>query len=55
LMVQRLLKLKDVPRPHDAADGIAVALCHCYRGFGVNARTPMRFSLELLRQEGRRP
>jgi crossover junction endodeoxyribonuclease RuvC len=51
LMVQRLLKLKDVPRPHDAADGIAVALCHCYRGFGPAAqREPMRFSLQLLRK-----
>jgi crossover junction endodeoxyribonuclease RuvC len=56
LMVQRLLKLKDVPRPHDAADGVAVALCHCYRGFGVHARAPapMRFSVELLRQKGER-
>lgn len=28
-MVQRLLRLKEPPRPHDAADGVAVALCHC--------------------------
>ncbi|MGQ0813030.1 MAG: crossover junction endodeoxyribonuclease RuvC [Gemmatimonadota bacterium] len=28
-MVQRLLRLKDPPRPADAADGVAVALCHC--------------------------
>jgi crossover junction endodeoxyribonuclease RuvC len=27
-MVQRLLNLKDIPRPDDAADAIAVALCH---------------------------
>ena len=27
-MVQRLLRLKEPPRPNDAADGVAVALCH---------------------------
>jgi len=35
LMVQRLLRLREPPRPHDAADAVAVALCHCYRGDGV--------------------
>jgi crossover junction endodeoxyribonuclease RuvC len=52
LMVKQLLRLRDVPRPADAADGIAVALCHCFRGCGPMAREPMRFSLELLRQGG---
>jgi crossover junction endodeoxyribonuclease RuvC len=28
-MVQRLLQLRTPPQPDDAADGIAVALCHC--------------------------
>lgn len=28
-MVQRLLRLKHPPQPSDAADGVAVALCHC--------------------------
>lgn len=28
-MVQRLLRLKNPPQPADAADGVAVALCHC--------------------------
>lgn len=28
-MIQRLLRLKEPPRPNDAADGVAVALCHC--------------------------
>lgn len=28
-MVQRLLRLRTPPRPADAADGVAVALCHC--------------------------
>ncbi len=27
-MVQRLLGLKDIPRPDDAADAVAIALCH---------------------------
>ncbi|MCB0072336.1 MAG: crossover junction endodeoxyribonuclease RuvC [Caldilineaceae bacterium] len=27
-MVQYLLNLDDIPRPDDAADGVAVALCH---------------------------
>ena len=28
-MVQRLLRLRTVPSPADAADGVAAALCHC--------------------------
>lgn len=31
-MVQRLLRLRSVPTPADAADGVAVALCHCTAG-----------------------
>ena len=27
-MVQRLLDLPEIPRPDDAADGVAIALCH---------------------------
>lgn len=27
-MVQRLLELPEIPRPDDAADGVAIALCH---------------------------
>ena len=27
-MSRRLLKLKSVPRPDDAADALAIALCH---------------------------
>lgn len=37
-MVQRLLRLKEPPKPHDAADGVAIALCHCFRGFGPAAK-----------------
>lgn len=51
-MVQRLLKLRSVPRPHDAADGVAVALCHCFRGVGTLAAPPkLRFSTEMLRNK----
>ena len=32
-MVQRLLRLAAPPSPADAADGVAVALCHCTVGF----------------------
>jgi len=53
LMVQRLLRLKAPPKPHDAADAVAVALCHCYRGFGPATRAPMRFSLQMLNPETR--
>ncbi|MEG2541361.1 MAG: crossover junction endodeoxyribonuclease RuvC, partial [Clostridia bacterium] len=28
LMVQAVLRLKSIPRPDDAADALAVALCH---------------------------
>ncbi|HWK89549.1 MAG TPA: crossover junction endodeoxyribonuclease RuvC, partial [Longimicrobium sp.] len=44
-MVQRLLRLREPPRPHDAADGVAVALCHCFRGFGPAARAPLHVKL----------
>jgi crossover junction endodeoxyribonuclease RuvC len=44
-MVQTLLRLRAAPTPHDAADGVAVALCHCFRGFGPAARAPHPLSL----------
>jgi crossover junction endodeoxyribonuclease RuvC len=47
-MVQRLLRLREPPRPDDAADGVAVALCHSFRGVGPVARPPLRFSLQML-------
>lgn len=30
-MVQNLLGLKSVPKPYDASDALAIALCHTYR------------------------
>lgn len=29
-MVTRLLNLDDVPKPDDAADALAIAICHCH-------------------------
>jgi crossover junction endodeoxyribonuclease RuvC len=31
-MVTRLLRLEEVPRPADAADSLALAICHIWRG-----------------------
>ncbi|MEV0648626.1 crossover junction endodeoxyribonuclease RuvC [Phytomonospora sp. NPDC050363] len=36
-MVTRLLRLTEAPRPADAADAIALAICHVWRG-GTKAR-----------------
>lgn len=35
-MVRRLLNLKEEPQPHDAADALAIALCHAFDGAGVS-------------------
>ncbi len=51
-MVQRLLRLKSPPRPADAADGVAVALTHCYASALPVTRDPLRFGAAMLR--GRR-
>ncbi len=36
-MVRRLLKLKEIPKPVDSTDALALAICHHWRGEG-NAR-----------------
>ena len=39
-MVKRLLKLKEIPKPVDSTDALALAICHHWRGVGndrVNA------------------
>lgn len=41
-MVQRLLRLREAPKPHDAADGVAVALCHHFRAGGPAAGARLR-------------
>ncbi len=35
-MVQKLLNLKDIPKPDDAADALAVAICHLH-SYKVNS------------------
>jgi crossover junction endodeoxyribonuclease RuvC len=37
MMVTRLLNLENAPRPADAADALALAICHVWRG-GAQAR-----------------
>ena len=48
-MVQRLLRLKEPPKPHDAADGVAIALCHCFRGYGPAAKASAQLAALKLR------
>jgi crossover junction endodeoxyribonuclease RuvC len=48
-MIQKLLRLKTPPQPADAADGVAVALCHCNAFALDRLRTPVRFSRDDLR------
>lgn len=41
-MVARVLRLDALPQPADAADALALALCHAWRGGGpVAASTPL--------------
>ena len=42
LMVMRLLRLTDRPRPADAADALALAICHLWRAPAGNARQAAR-------------
>ncbi len=30
-LVRSLLGLSEIPKPHDAADALAIAICHCHR------------------------
>ena len=38
LMVRTLLNLKENPQPHDAADALAVALCHTFRNGRISGK-----------------
>ena len=38
-MVTRLLRLAELPRPADAADALALAICHVWRGAGTVPRS----------------
>ena len=37
-MVARVLRLAEVPKPADAADALALAICHAWRGAGCEPR-----------------
>ena len=34
MMVKMLLNIPEIPRPDDAADGVACAICHAHSGAG---------------------
>ena len=38
-MVQRILGLKELPRPKDAADALAIAITHAWRGAALTSET----------------
>jgi crossover junction endodeoxyribonuclease RuvC len=38
-MVAKILGLTEVPKPADAADSLAIAICHAWRGAGASAAT----------------
>jgi crossover junction endodeoxyribonuclease RuvC len=40
LMVMRLLRMTERPRPADAADALALAICHLWRAPALRARQP---------------
>ena len=51
-MVTRLLRLAEAPRPADAADALALAICHVWRG---GAPEPARGGGRRPRRDGARP
>jgi crossover junction endodeoxyribonuclease RuvC len=48
-MVTRLLRLDELPKPADAADALALAICHLWRGPAIN-----RLAAAVAAQKGRR-
>ncbi len=50
-MVTRLLRLAEAPRPADAADALALAICHVWRG-GATARIAAAVSAFAARRGG---
>jgi crossover junction endodeoxyribonuclease RuvC len=39
-MVASILGLKEVPKPADAADSLAIAICHAWRALAMGTGTP---------------
>lgn len=50
-MVQRLLRLTEVPKPADSADALALAICHIWRG-GAASRIEEAIAKNTLKREG---
>lgn len=53
-MVARILKLDAPPKPADAADAVALAICHLWRSAGAD-RIAAAVAQEAARQQSRRP
>ena len=47
-MVKRLLNLKEIPKPADSADALALAICHIWRG-GANSKIKRALNAEKTR------
>ena len=41
-MVARLLNLKEIPEPADAADALAIAICHIHTAQTISMQTPVK-------------
>ena len=52
VMVTRVLKLTEAPKPADAADAVALAICHLWRGAG-QARVAAALERQLRVERGR--
>ncbi len=52
-MVARLLRLSEIPRPADAADSLALAICHIWRG-GATSRLDAAVAAQALIAGSRR-
>lgn len=50
IMVARILKLSAPPKPADAADAVALAICHLWRGAGADRITQALAKQALARQ-----
>ena len=53
-MVRRLLRITDPPRPADAADALALAICQIWRGGGNNLRLSAVSASQALASKGGR-
>ena len=51
-MVMRLLRITEPPRPADAADALALAICHIWRGGGASLRLSAVSASQALASKG---